>query len=294
MPNRDDAPRLVVIGGSGELGQALVRAAATWETHATFFRHKPAIPAASWRFLDITDRAAVDHLAETVKPAAVLHVGFSDRSRRHGDTDESFSEALVNGAVNVARAAHSVSARLVVLSTDLVFDGTKGDYVEEDEAHPIMAYGAAKAAMESALLALNGDIAVVRTSLILTLQPMGRHVSWIVEAVRRGERVSLFTDELRNPIWSDELAAALLELARLDFRGLLHIAGPEATTRYVLALRIAEQFDLDANLLVPALSASSGVRRPLNCTLSSDRARRLLGTHIHGVSYRFGGKTVPG
>jgi dTDP-4-dehydrorhamnose reductase len=149
-----------------------------------------------------------------------------------------------------------------------------------------MAYGQAKADMERALLKMDTDVVLVRTSLILTLEPMGKHVRWIADALRRGEQLDLFTDELRCPIWNDELAAALLELASLDYRGLLHVAGPEVTHRYALGLAIADHFDLDSSLLTPTLSAESGLNRPLDCTLDSARAYSLLTTPIHGLSAR--------
>jgi len=149
-----------------------------------------------------------------------------------------------------------------------------------------MAYGHAKADMENALLAMGTDLVIVRTSLILTLEPMGRHVAWIVDALQRGERRDLFTDELRCPIWSDELAAALLELAVLDHRGLLHVAGSEVTHRYALGMALTNFFALDSSLIVPALSAESGLNRPLNCTLDCSRAYAMLKTSIHGVSDR--------
>jgi dTDP-4-dehydrorhamnose reductase len=149
-----------------------------------------------------------------------------------------------------------------------------------------MAYGQAKADMEQALLATAADVVVIRTSLILTLKPMGRHVQWIVDALRRGQTLDLFTDELRCPIWSDDLAAALLELAVLDYRGLLHVAGSEVTHRYSLGLALAVFLGMDPSLLSPALSAESGLNRPLDCTLDCSRAYLLLRTPIRGVKAR--------
>jgi dTDP-4-dehydrorhamnose reductase len=194
----------------------------------------------------------------------------------------------VDGGRYVAVAAAEVGARCVLLSTDLVFDGRQGNYTEEDPPNPLMPYGQVKADMERASLALATDLVVVRTSLILTLEPMGRHVSWIVDALRRGERRDLFTDELRCPIWSDELAAALLELTTIDYRGLLHVAGPEVTHRYALGTALAHHFGLDTSLITPALSAESGLNRPLDCSLDCSRAYTLLKTSIHGARDRIG------
>jgi dTDP-4-dehydrorhamnose reductase len=283
--------RLLVIGGSGELGQQVVAAAGTWEVHATYLTRRLPTPGAAWHRLDITDRRAVHKLIAQLRPTAIIHAAVSAHSRAEAPADAGFRASIVDGGRYVAEAAAEAGARCLVLSTDLVFDGTQGNYTEEDPPDPIMAYGQAKADMECALLAMGTDLAIVRTSLILTLEPMGKHVAWVVDALRRGEPRALFTDELRCPIWSGELAAALLELATLDYRGLLHVAGPEVIHRYALGLELADYFGLDASLITPALSAESGLNRPLDCTLNCSRAYGLLKTRIRGVSARLDAST---
>ena len=282
--------RLLVVGGSGELGRQIVGAAGAWDVHATFLT-RPAsasAPGATWHSLDIADRQAVRDLVAQVGPAVVIHAAVSGHTQARAASDADFRTAIVDGGRHVAEAAAEEGARCIVMSTDLVFDGTRGNYAEEDPPNPLALYGQAKADMERALLAMETDLAIVRTSLILTLEPVGKHVDWVISALRRGERRTLFSDELRCPIWSDELAAALLELAQLDYRGLLHIAGPEATHRYALGLALAVHFGLDPAPIVPGLSAASGLNRPLNCTLNSGRAYALLTTPIRGVSARLG------
>jgi dTDP-4-dehydrorhamnose reductase len=284
--------RLLVVGGSGELGRQIVAVASAWEVHATSLTRPPSsAPGATWHRLDIADRQAVRALVAQVGPAAVIHAAVSGHTQARAASDADFITAIVDGGRYVAEAAAEEGARCIALSTDLVFDGVRGNYAEEDPPNPIMLYGQAKADMERALLALETNLAIVRTSLILTLEPMGKHVDWIVSALRRGERRTLFTDELRCPVWSDELAAALLELTELDYRGLLHVAGPEVTHRYALGLALAAHFGLDPAPIVPGLSAESGLNRPLNCILDSRRAYALLKTPIRGVSARLGSST---
>jgi len=281
-------PRLLVVGASGELGGQVVLAARDWEVHATYFTRPDPATHATWHALDVTNRLAVQRLVGELRPQAVIHAAVSDRDRAKFSSDADYYAAIVDGGRYLVEAAAGVGARCIFLSTDLVFDGRQGNYTEEDTRNPIMAYGQAKAEMEDLLLAMEGDLVIVRTSLILTLEPMGRHVAWIVDAVRRGERRDLFTDELRCPIWSDELAAALLELAALDYRGVLHVAGPQATHRYALGLALADYYSLDKSFITPALSAESGLNRPLDCTLDSGRAYALLKAPIRGVGARLG------
>ncbi len=278
--------RLLVLGGSGELGHQAVLAANGWDVHATFLTRPGRASSAAWYWLDVVDHQSTRRLIAQLRPDVVIHTAVSDRDRAKFSSDADFHAAIVDGGRVVAGATAEEGARCIVLSSDLVFDGKHGNYTEEHPPSPIMPYGQAKADMEGALLAMRTELVIVRTSLILTLEPMGRHAAWIVDALQRGERLDLFTDELRCPIWSDELAAALLELAVLDYRGLLHVAGPEVTHRYALGLALADFFSLDSTLIVPALSAESGLNRPLNCTLDCSRACAMLKTPIYGMSAR--------
>lgn len=278
--------RLLVLGGNGELGYQVVLAANGWDVHATYFTRPSRASNVAWYRLDVTDHQSVCRLIARLRPDAVIHTAVSDRDRAKFSSDADFHAAVVDGGRVVAEAAAEGGARCIVLSSDLVFDGRRGKYTEDDPPNPVMPYGNAKADMERALLAVGTDLVIVRTSLILTLEPMGRHVAWIVDALHRGERRDLFTDELRCPIWSNELAVALLELAVLDHRGLLHVAGSEVTHRYALGMAFADFFSLDSSLIVPALSAKSGLNRPLDCTLDCSRAYAMLKTRIHGVSAR--------
>lgn len=283
--------RVLVVGGSGELGQQVVTAARRWDVHATYFARPCRISDETWHQLDIANRQAVHQLIARLRPQVIVHTAVSDHDRARFSSDLDFRAAIVDGGRYLAEAAVEAGARCIVLSTDLVFDGTQGNYTEEDPPSPIMAYGQAKADMEHALLAMGANLVIVRTSLIFTLEPMGKHVAWIVDALRQGEPRDLFTDELRCPIWSDELATALLELAALDYQGLLHIAGPEVSHRHALGMALADYFDLDSSLITPALSAESGLNRPLNCTLDCSLAYDLLKTPLHGVSARIGKST---
>lgn len=89
----------------------------------------------------------------------------------------------------MAEAVLERGGTVVLVSTDLVFDGERGLYSEDDPVHPIMDYGAAKAEMERRALALprgaGGRVVIVRTSLILTLDPPGKHIAWLQEVSPR-------------------------------------------------------------------------------------------------------------
>ena len=235
---------LLITGGAGYLGRELRRLApdalATW--------HRTRIPHGVQ--LDIRDGDATMRCLLKHGPDAVIHTAYV-----MGD-----DETIVRGTYNVALAANRAGARLVHLSTDLVFDGEHGaPYTEDDEPRPVMEYGQHKLEAEQLVRRVHPEALIVRTSLLLG-PPDGPQ-----EALARREDAEFYTDEIRTPIPVAELAAALLRLVPLS--GILHVAGPEAVSRAELAERLRG---------APVRSRPTPPGRARNVALDSSRARALL------------------
>lgn len=175
-------------------------------------------------------------------------------------------------------------ARFIFTSTDIVFDGVKGNYSEEDPANPINVYGKTKAAAESHILQTYDHAVVIRTSLLYGIALGGKptFTQQAVESLREGERVNAFTDEIRNPLPVAMLAQAIWELVENDFSGLLHIGGSEKISRYRMALKICQHFSLPEKLINPVSSEEAGgnAPRPKNCSLNISLAQMILKTEL--------------
>jgi dTDP-4-dehydrorhamnose reductase len=289
---------MLVTGGSGHLGGWVVHLAlAEWDVTATYLTRARREPDVDWRQLDVRDRAAVAALIREVRPRVIVHTAALNPGQ-----GTAFEAVNVDGTRHVARAAAHVGARLIHISTDVVFDGEKGSYIEEDPPSPLTTYGRSKALAEEAVHASGAQAVIVRTSLIygpavgahrtsLRDTPWhrwDRQTRWVVGDLEAGAPVRLFTDERRCPIWVESLAAALLELARLDAvpglpAGVLHVAGAQSLSRYQFGLRLARFHRVDPRGITPALGRDSGLVRPLDCILDCSRVRALLRTPLPGV-----------
>ena len=215
-------------------------------------------------------------LIESLRPDVILHTAAA------WQTEAEAQAVIVEGTRGIAAAARRTGARLIHMSTDLVFDGEHAPYDEEDPPAPVNFYGAAKAEAERIVSGLLPAATIVRTSLVTCFDPPDPRTEPILQALR-GERppVTLFTDEYRRPVRVEDLAAALVELVDRPFAGILHIAGPERLSRYDLGLRIARYHRLPpAPGIVAGLARDSGMVRPRDCTLSISLAQENLQTPL--------------
>jgi len=249
--------RLLVTGATGYLGRAVVATAtaAGWDVVG--------IASAD---ADIRDRRAVDATVRDVAPDVVVHTAY----RRD---DPSARAVIVDGTAHVANAAAACGARLVHVSTDVVFDGLAGrPYREPDRQSPVTDYGRAKAAAEHFVRTLDPAALVVRTSLIYG-GPGGAPSTH--EALAHDPAATFYEDEVRCPVQLDDLARALVELAGTDLAGILHVAGPEAVSRQQFA-------ELITGHAVRHAPAPAG--RPLDCRLDTTYAAATLATVLRGVN----------
>lgn len=271
--------RLLVTGASGHLGGVLAdrAAAAGWEVVGTYMSQRPRD--VDWRAveLDVRDPDAVARLLADVRPDAVIHSAYRQ------DGPDAWA-TTADGARHVAEAAARRGSRLVHMSTDVVFSGRLGRPLREDDpVDPITAYGRAKAAAEEAVSSACPEALIVRTSLIYGGERPSKHEQLALDAAAGRVEIAFYTDEMRCPIAVGDLASALLELALLDVRGPLHVAGADAVSRYEFARLVVLAAGGPAEVLQSALSAGSAARRPRNCVLDSSRAQRLVRTRLRGV-----------
>jgi dTDP-4-dehydrorhamnose reductase len=263
--------RLLITGGSGFLGSCVTQAArAAHETFATYYSH----PLDDGIQLDVRAERAVRKLFFDVRPEAVIHTAYAKASR----------EVIVEGSANVASAAHAVGARLVHISTDVVFGGSRGGYREADVPDPLTEYGKMKAEAEKLVTLRAPEALMVRTSLIYGLAGIDAQSRFVLDGIRSGQPVSLFADEFRCPICVEDLAAALLELLTLDVAGPLHIAGAERLSRYDFGVLLARYHGLGTAALVATTPAALGILRPKDCSLNCSLAASLLHTRLRGAS----------
>jgi len=262
-------PRLAVTGAGGMLGRELVRAAAA--------RGAPCVP---WdrAACDVTEPAAVAAAFARARPEVVIHAAaWTDVDGCEADPERAF---LVQGTgtANVAAACRAAGARLVTVSTDYVFDGTKeAPYAEDDPPAPLSVYGWSKLAAEQATLALGDAGCVARTAWLYA--DHGRNfLRTMLRLASERDVIEVVDDQRGCPTYAADLAEALLDLAAdAAASGIFHAVNGGATTWCGFAREIAARSGAKARIVaVTTERVPRPARRPARSVLA-DRRRASRG-----------------
>jgi dTDP-4-dehydrorhamnose reductase len=271
--------RILLTGASGLVGSAFARAAAR-RGHAVVglvgsWRGGAIEGLTEQRAADLADSAAAQAVALDVFPEAIVNTAAVAEPAACAAQPALAEKLNVDLAAVLAQVAHHVSAPLVHVSTDQVFDGTRAPYAAGDPPAPLNLYGRQKAEAERRVLAAAPEFARIVRSPLLVGNSLGGSRSLhekLFETWAAGRPARLYTDELRQICSAENLAEVLLELVeRPDLRGLFHWAGADLVSRHEIGRRVAAHFKLPATLVVPMTRADTpevSASRPANLAMT--------------------------
>ncbi len=239
--------------------------------------------------LDITDRDATLAMVRKVRPEAIVNTAALHNVDYCESHREEAMKVNVEGVRNLADAARDTGSRLVHLSTDYVFDGNSGHYTEEDAPHPLHYYAETKLEAEKVAEELP-SYAIARPSVIYGWNPLeaggvpsssGKTINFamfVLDKLKKNETIKAVRDQYSSPTFADNLAEALLGLARHSENGVFHTAGRSCMSRYEFASKIAEIFGYSPRLVEPVYTSDFKqiATRPKNSCLRVDKAEHAL------------------
>ena len=273
--------KVVITGASGKLGVYLLEAALerNWDVRAWSGSATGEIAGVPLRPVDLGDLTQLQEAFDQEQPDAVIH---SAALSVVGDCyrDPSLAQRInVDATHKLAQLCQAKGARLLSVSTDMVFDGEDAPYDEDFIPTPKTVYGQSKVAGERAALGA-GNALVARVALMYG-KPKSSRVGFLEQFAQRlqnGDSIDVFHDEWRTPLFLGDAAAALCQLLLGQGRGIVHLPGPQRFSRLEMAQAAARHWQLDSRLLrsVSRSSVNFDEPRQRDLSLRSRRHEELL------------------
>lgn len=252
------ATRVLVTGASGQVGVDLVdvlNAITPLGGDPTFQPDARAVQAGEFEVLgltrhelDVTDRDAVGRAVAATRPDVMVHLAaYTAVDRAEEDAERCF-EVNETGTMIMSRAAREHGTHLITISTDYVFDGTKGEaYLEYDEAHPLNVYGASKREGERHC---REEDTIVRSSWVMGVR--GKSVAHVIaERAIAGATVRFVDDQMGTVTVASDLARALVAFVRERPGGLWHVANTGPATWFDVAQHIGSLLNRGEDFATP-------------------------------------------
>ena len=275
--------QLLIIGGSGFLGWNLAKLAAKrYDVSFTYCQRPLTIPGTQDAYhLDIQDPEQIRDVLEKAQPEVIIHTAALTNPDDCEKRRPMAHAVNVAGTRSLAECAEEIGAKLVYISTDLVFDGKQGNYSEHALTNPVNYYGETKLAGEKAVQEVMSTYLIARVALMYG-EGNGSHgcfTDWLRNGLKNGQEVTLFADQYRTPLFVKDACRALLELTEKGGKqAIFHLGGNERLNRYEFGQKFCQVFGYDAKLLravnmdeLPALAP-----RGADCSLNTGKIQKLL------------------
>jgi dTDP-4-dehydrorhamnose reductase len=276
--------KVLILGAGGLLGQEIVRVAkreTEWQLltlSKNYLRSEK-----NSRLFDLHDYHQWQRLVENVetRPDVIINAAAAtnvDQCEVEREQAWKINVTLVEILVHICR---SYDIRLVQISTDYIFDGSRGPYTETDTPNPINYYGRTKLAAENLCIRKLVEYSIVRTMWLYGEASGGKttFVDWVLNMLKAQTPFGVVTDEVGTATLTEDVAYAIIKMIDSSFRGIVNIGGAELQSRWQFAQDIAKVFKQDSSMItkITTKQLKRYAKRPLNSGLIIHKAQAILG-----------------
>ena len=250
------------------------------------FEPAPCFNNIDYKSCDITKREAIKDIILDFYPDYIINAAAFTNVDLCETERENAWKINVKGVEYMAEASRVIDAHLIHISTDYVFDGTRGPYDERAKPIPLGYYGRTKLASENVLKISGTYYTILRTNVLYGIADnRPDFVRWVVNSIKKGIPIRIVTDQVNNPTYIDDLVQAINKVLEYKKYGLYNIGGREFISRYDFSLRIADFFNLDKSLITPIKSdeLKQLAKRPLLSGLITIKAESEFEFKPHSI-----------
>ena len=273
--------KILIIGASGLVGSTVANyASKNYDLHLVNNKTDFSLQNFPVSKIDlIKNQSDILELIKDYRPDFVVHavaypsVDFCESNKQMADV------LHIKITDDIAKTCSNIGSRIIYFSTDAIFDGKLSrKYTENDLPNPINHYGKTKLNAEKILLENDTNI-VLRTTVIYGWHAKSRFTNWVLNSLKNSREVPAFTDQFNTPTLVDDMAKAILQIFTKDKFGLFNAVGATCLSRYQFALKLADMFNLDKNLIIPTSSVGKKqiAPRPPNGCLDNSKIVNDIG-----------------
>lgn len=231
---------------------------------------------------DVRNIESLENCIERFKPDIIINCAANVQIDFLEKNPELAFAINADGAKNVAAICENKSIRLIHISTDGIFDGLKGMYGEEDVPNPVNIYGQSKFLGEKFVKENTSDYVIIRTNFYGYNQDGKFLFNWILNTLKQNKELIGFDDIIFTPLEISNLASMISEISMTEYSGIIHFASDEPISKYQFALKVAETFRFNRDLVKKGSSNDAQLiaKRPRNTSLSNKKAKEVIKTPI--------------
>ncbi|MFX1453204.1 MAG: SDR family oxidoreductase, partial [Promethearchaeota archaeon] len=189
----------------------------------------------------------------------------------------------LDGPKNIVKVCEKLGSKLIFMSTDFVFDGTKkkGNYSEKDHPNPLNYYAKTKYLAELAIINSNISYLICRTAVLYGWNETKLNfITWVLNKLKEKEKITIVKDQINSPTYIINLVEILFKLMEKDAEGIFHTAGDDILSRYEMGLLCAEVFEYNKDLIIPIDSLKQIAKRPENVGLDISKLKNFIGSEL--------------
>ena len=275
--------KILITGAFGQLGTSLCK---TLSNESILATGRSIFSSTKYKSieLDITNPKQVKGVIYKYNPDIIIHLAAMtdvDGCEKNPETAFDVNVKATEGLIK------NYNGKFIYISTDYVFDGEDGPYVEDDKVNPVSVYGKTKLYGENMVKNSDANWVILRSNIIFSYNDRTKasFVNWVVDSLKKQERIRVVNDQWNNPTWTNDLAKVILKIIEKDAIGLYHYGGRDYMNRFEFAKMIASSFGLDGSLISPITTSELKwlAQRPLKSGLNTKKIELDLGIEAHPI-----------
>ncbi|MHA1491986.1 MAG: SDR family oxidoreductase [Promethearchaeota archaeon] len=272
----------LIIGASGFIGNSLYQLLRMFNKNVigSYYSH----PKQGLIKTDMTSKRDLNKIYEKYKPDIIYMPAFIP-GVDYCELNDDVNKININGVRNVVDLCKRTDSKLVFFSSDYIFDGLNGPYLETDQPNPINKYGKIKLSCEKMVQELKKFL-IIRTTVVYGYEKNSKNfLMTFTRDLKKGLQKKVPNDQLGSPTHIVDLSKITIELVQKNKNGIYNVAGPDYCSRYIFALKIARILGLKENLIKPVETKdlNQAAKRPLKAGLIIDKIRAEINVKPLGI-----------